>query len=181
MRDTLGTRFWKKVAAPDSAGCWNWTAFLDTDGYGHIRLGGRGTPQRPAHRVAWQLFNGPVPEGLLICHKCDNPRCVNPSHLFLGTHADNLQDMTDKGRRVAWHTLQTRCKYGHPFSGDNLRVGANGRRVCITCEKSYHAERYINNRTAMLAQMKQHRQKNRDATNARRRQRRNALKLQAPE
>jgi hypothetical protein len=88
-------RFWSKVSkSPD--GCWEWTAGRLFEGdYGAYRYQGR--TQR-AHRVSWEMLFGKIPEGFVICHACDNPRCVRPEHLFLGTHKDNMQDMVRKGR-----------------------------------------------------------------------------------
>lgn len=91
--DVKEARFWAKV---DKSGeCWLWKGSLFTNGYGAIRWEGR---NRRAHRVAWELVNGPIPDGLLACHTCDVPACCNPAHLFLGTHADNMADMIRKGR-----------------------------------------------------------------------------------
>lgn len=90
-------RFWSKVdesGGPDA--CWLWTRQRTAKGYG-IFSWSRQEPRR-AHRVAWELVNGPIPDGLNALHRCDNPPCVNPSHLWLGTTADNNADMTAKGR-----------------------------------------------------------------------------------
>ena len=101
-RRPLAERFWEKVAI--TRGCWLWTGRpRNAYGYGRLRLGGEHDPTTNAHRVAWLLANGPIPEGLWVLHRCDNARCVRPDHLFLGTPADNIHDMDRKGRRVVWN------------------------------------------------------------------------------
>ena len=88
-------RFWAKVVK--SEGCWLWTAtrLSGKFAYGIFRIGSR---NQTAHRVAWQLTYGPIPIGMCVLHRCDNPPCVNPQHLFLGTEADNVRDCENKGR-----------------------------------------------------------------------------------
>jgi hypothetical protein len=98
-RRPVTERFWKNVRKSDA--CWEWTANRSTAGYGHIKKGGRQGEQLGAHRVSWELHNGPIPPGLFVCHHCDNPRCVRPDHLFLGTTTDNVRDAICKGR-MAW-------------------------------------------------------------------------------
>ena len=90
---SLAERFWAKV--DKGAGCWTWKGYQTKDGYGQL---GVGDNIAYAHRVAWELTHGPIPVGLVICHHCDNPSCVNPAHLFLGTYTDNLRDCMAKGR-----------------------------------------------------------------------------------
>jgi len=91
----LDIRFWTKVDKRGANDCWGWTAYLTPQGYGGIRDSGR---TLLAHRMAWTLVYREIPDGLCVLHKCDNPPCCNPSHLFLGTQADNLTDRDRKGR-----------------------------------------------------------------------------------
>lgn len=96
---SLAERFWPKVdtsGGPDA--CWTWTAALNTAGYGVISAGPGGASPLRAHRVAWELTHGPIPSWLDVLHACDNPPCVNPAHLWLGTASDNGRDMASKGR-----------------------------------------------------------------------------------
>lgn len=89
-------RFWSKVdKSTHPSGCWEWTASLNMYGYG--QFGFRGTVVA-AHRVAWELTYGPVPDGLCVCHRCDNRKCVNTAHLFVASQAANMRDMAVKGR-----------------------------------------------------------------------------------
>jgi hypothetical protein len=87
--------FSAKYLANAITGCWDWQRAKDKDGYGKITVGRR---HLRAHRHSWELVNGPMPDELLACHACDNPGCVNPAHIFPGTHKDNHDDRGRKGR-----------------------------------------------------------------------------------
>jgi hypothetical protein len=109
----------------EGEGCWLWTGTTTRDGYAII---GRRVGLFRASRVAWTIHNRrDLADGELICHSCDNPRCVRPDHLFAGSHADNMADMARKGR-----TKRTHCKRGHEFTPDNTTM-ASGRRTCRQC------------------------------------------------
>lgn len=88
-------RFWDLLIPEPNSGCWLWCGARYGNGYGYFKFGKGGIP---AHRFAWRLYNGEIPAGLLVCHRCDNRVCVNPEHLFVGSHSDNLNDMHAKGR-----------------------------------------------------------------------------------
>jgi hypothetical protein len=96
---TLEESFWAKVikAGPDD--CWGWAAGRDDDGYGQFRVTGRRRCMG-SHRFSWELHFGAIPEDLQVLHRCDNPPCVNPAHLFLGTNQDNHNDKMAKGRQA---------------------------------------------------------------------------------
>jgi hypothetical protein len=90
-------RFWSKVEKRGPGECWIWTGGLNTSGYGQFQLRRKSVG---AHRWMYEHTIGKIPDGLLVCHTCDNPPCVNPAHLWLGTNGDNMRDSSQKGRRV---------------------------------------------------------------------------------
>jgi len=97
MTRTLAKRFWEKVDKRGPDDCWEWLGARRHRGRGYGSIRCEGTVMR-AHRVAWRLIHGDVPKDKCVCHTCDNESCVNPAHLFLGTHRDNMRDMMQKGR-----------------------------------------------------------------------------------
>lgn len=95
------TQFWKNVDQSGYSACWDWLGGADTRGYGHLKWNGKVTR---AHRIAYELANGVIPNGeghhgTVVMHSCDNRLCCNPAHLIIGTHSDNMADMAAKGRR----------------------------------------------------------------------------------
>lgn len=90
-------RMWARIDRSDSNACWEWPGARHGKGYGLLFDRLTGTHWR-THRLAWTAANGPIPAGLMVLHRCDNPPCVNPAHLWLGTNAENARDMVAKGR-----------------------------------------------------------------------------------
>lgn len=150
----LEARFWAKVdrsAGDDS--CWVWKPMAGMNDYGRLKFGGPTNKIVRAHRYSWELHNGPIPEGLFVCHHCDRPHCCNPRHLFLGTQVDNMRDKVAKGRNRPRHT---HCKLGHELTASNITVSRkrNGREDwrCKECGRA----------TARLS-MRKHRERLRQA------------------
>ena len=97
-RGTAEERFERHI---DKTGeCWNWTGRLTGKGYGTLGLGGRGAKQKLVHRLSYEIHKGPIPDGMVVMHKCDNPRCVNPDHLDAGTQSQNIKDAFSRGRKL---------------------------------------------------------------------------------
>lgn len=114
---TRTERFWRYVDV--SGECWEWTGYRNDRNYGVLaRADVTGTKNSSAHRVSWELHNGPIPDGLFVCHHCDNPPCVNPAHLFLGTNEDNMKDAAAKGRFSSQVPRPERPQSTGPNSGD---------------------------------------------------------------
>lgn len=101
-------RFFKKIRNNLETGCWDWTACIRSKfGYGGMKYDGR---LQDAHRISWQIHNGPIPEGMYVLHSCDRPICVNPDHLYLGSPRDNVMDAINKGRFVIFGKEMTQSK-----------------------------------------------------------------------
>lgn len=123
-------RFAARLSSTKS-GCVKWSGACGERGHGMIRIRGKVVG---AHRVSWMIANGDIPDGLFVLHRCDNPPCVKPSHLFLGTQADNMEDMRAKGRdrTGAAQKAKTHCPAGHPYDELNTYHYRN-RRICRQC------------------------------------------------
>ena len=130
-------RFWDKVkiAGPDE--CWEWKAGKNTSGYGWFSFNGT---QITSNRMVWLLINGEIPNGMCVCHKCDNPSCVNPDHLFLGTHLDNMKDKSIKGRHN--NQKKTHCPKQHEYTKENIYL-YKGLRHCKECRKIKQKVNYV--------------------------------------
>lgn len=108
----IADRFWPKVSRGSPYECWEWLGTRDRAGYGRMSTRRGQAPVR-AHRVSWELHYGAIPDGMVVRHKCDNPACVNPAHLLIGTYRQNMADAVERGRL-------------NPKSQLNLRPGAPG-------------------------------------------------------
>ena len=128
--------FWGQVRKAHARSCWVFDG--PTVGRGHRRWG-----RKLAHRHSWELANGVIPRGMWVLHHCDNPPCVNPEHLYLGTVLENTRDAVARGRNYI-PPRKTVCDEGHRIAGDNLRVvnAKNGRRqYCRICDNRRARER----------------------------------------
>jgi hypothetical protein len=119
--------------------CREYQGLRDPQGYGRRQV--RRFSSQLVHRQVWEMAYGPIPEGMCVLHKCDNPPCFLIDHLFLGTRGDNNQDSASKGRSRNALTGVTECKRGHSFDDENAYVAPDGSRSCRTCERDKHRRR----------------------------------------
>ena len=139
----MAERFWAKVDRRGPDDCWEWLAYRQRNGYGKFGRGGRGS-MTTAHRVAYELTFGPIPDGLNIDHLCRNRGCVNPSHLEAVSQRVNLL-------RGETNSAKTHCVNGHEFTPENTKIESNGARRCLTCRREIDRRRNRARRAAAKA------------------------------
>lgn len=151
-RQPVEPRFLAKVDKTDT--CWLWTAWIERTGYGRFWLDGW---NQIAHRVAYELYVGPIPEGLEIDHLCRVRRCVNPDHLEPVTTRENVRRMIP--HRTSYQSLRDACPNGHPYDEDNTIVTATGRQ-CLMCKRDANRAHYLRNRERTIERARQWRLNN---------------------
>jgi hypothetical protein len=131
LTGTPEQRFWPRVRK--STGCWEWTGGrYKSGGYGQFKAS---VGQVRAHRFSWELHNGPIPDGMWVLHRCDNPPCVRPEHLYLGTVRENVRDMIERGRGAGHFPRKTHCHRGHALVEPNLIHRKTGYSDCRECAR----------------------------------------------
>lgn len=137
MDKSSAARFWSKVLVGEPSECWLWKPLGSVNGYGQFTCNGK---TRLAHRTSYELAKGEIPAGLTIDHLCRVRNCVNPAHLEAVTRAENLRRAKSWENGASFQREKTHCPYGHPYSGENLRICKDGKRACRACERRHSAE-----------------------------------------
>ncbi len=119
-------------------GCWIWVA-ATRSGYGRVWVDGKLVS---AHRYSYEMYVGPIPDGMVVRHKCDTPSCVNPDHLEIGSQAENIGDAVRRGRHFSPSRLVTHCPQGHEYTEDNTYPRPEGGRACRQCHRERALARY---------------------------------------
>lgn len=138
---TLAARFWAKVDKRGPTECWEWVRYLNVYGYGQFSVNARVT--KLAHRMAYELMLGPIPDGLVIDHLCNNPRCVNPAHMEAVTQDVNAQrrhartGCSPSKTRPLRHRIATHCKNGHELNEASILIRADGYVSCRICQRRH--------------------------------------------
>lgn len=132
--ENVRARFWRLVKRCGADACWPWLGGHGHCGHGLFWLGMNGRKQVVATHVSIAIATGEWPaQGMYVCHRCDNPPCVNPTHLFVGSQRDNIRDAFAKKRIPP--RGKSYCKYGHEFTPENTRLERDGFKECITCRR----------------------------------------------
>lgn len=146
---TVQERFWARV--DKSGDCWLWTGYRMPDGYGRVSL--EWGQMRLTHRLSYEWAFGEIPNGMYVCHHCDNPACVRPDHLFIGTQQDNMSDASRKNRIKSplceAFKSRTHCKHGHEYTVENTYIKPNdSARCCRECLRQHQRDLRARRRAA---------------------------------